>query len=691
MKKVFFSMLLLLLPAACLPQNGYIHGNGDPSALNPVPNCGASRFYIDDSTGKLYTAAQGSPCAWTAAGGSTPPTAATISSAVAAPSGLVIFGDSISCGTGVTSYLDGFAYLLRGQVGGNYTNFCRSGDQEADQNWQRIFSATNPIGGGLDPVFISETGTNDSIVYGSNVNQQYIFLRAKLGSMSWLSIPSSLKVLGQAATKTGTWAVDNTLQLGVAEQSATNNSTLSFTVTTTAANQAAYLWYMILDGNGGTFTVKLDGTTQNDPYNGTTTFYAAGDSSSTILTQNAVKAAVAGARVPIASAGTHTIVVNVTSTTNAANIVSIYGVGLSPASTSTLNPYVVAVTPNHQNSANDAMSGTYSGFISDMVTSLAADHLNVILADTRTALGTNYAGNYADTLHPNKAGHLLMDTTIKAAIPAARVTGNSVQTLNSNVQTFAPTDAVSPAWYWSPNPNNRMDHGWGMGIKWWDQYGQTTFTSHLAATGLTVGFPNIGGPTQYCVYAYQASIGGYANSDMPPGALPAPTDCYFSITGNGAISFSSSPMTAKGVFSLNTTQNATVLPITINAVNNKPAASVTNTYSAGEASFSFNGTGTGARIFQTGVGNGQETACGVANKWFLLDFTSGTCVTEETVDSTGTHTFLKGIIVGPTTAPTCSASVAGQIQYTQGDASTKDVVQVCAHDSSNVYAWRAIY
>lgn len=45
----------------------------------------------------------------------------------------------------------------------------------------------------------------------------------------------------------------------------------------------------------------------------------------------------------------------------------------------------------------------------------------------------------------------------------------------------------------------------------------------------------------------------------------------------------------------------------------------------------------------------------------------------------------------PTAAATCSATIAGQFQYTQGNAITKDIVQVCAHDATNTYAWRTIY
>jgi len=41
--------------------------------------------------------------------------------------------------------------------------------------------------------------------------------------------------------------------------------------------------------------------------------------------------------------------------------------------------------------------------------------------------------------------------------------------------------------------------------------------------------------------------------------------------------------------------------------------------------------------------------------------------------------------------PTCNSLLAGEFIYTQGNSTTKDQVQVCAHDASNIYAWRTIY
>jgi hypothetical protein len=43
---------------------GIMHGKADPRTLTPTPNCGLSRFFVDDSTQKMYIAAAGSPCSW---------------------------------------------------------------------------------------------------------------------------------------------------------------------------------------------------------------------------------------------------------------------------------------------------------------------------------------------------------------------------------------------------------------------------------------------------------------------------------------------------------------------------------------------------------------------------------------------------------------------------------------------------
>jgi hypothetical protein len=42
-------------------------------------------------------------------------------------------------------------------------------------------------------------------------------------------------------------------------------------------------------------------------------------------------------------------------------------------------------------------------------------------------------------------------------------------------------------------------------------------------------------------------------------------------------------------------------------------------------------------------------------------------------------------------APTCDATKRGQFNYVAGAAGVKDIVQVCAKDAANAYAWRTIY
>lgn len=65
MRRLAILLAVLVCASAAGAQNGVIHGNGDPRTLSPTPNCGTSRFFIDDTTAKLYIAASGSPCVWT--------------------------------------------------------------------------------------------------------------------------------------------------------------------------------------------------------------------------------------------------------------------------------------------------------------------------------------------------------------------------------------------------------------------------------------------------------------------------------------------------------------------------------------------------------------------------------------------------------------------------------------------------
>lgn len=79
----------------------------------------------------------------------------------------------------------------------------------------------------------------------------------------------------------------------------------------------------------------------------------------------------------------------------------------------------------------------------------------------------------------------------------------------------------------------------------------------------------------------------------------------------------------------------------------------------------------------------------------LGSFSSGGAgVLDCNLANTDTHdcTLRLGILqLNTITQPTCNATNAAMFNYVQGNASTKDIVQVCAHDASNVYAWRTLY
>lgn len=595
---------------------------------------------------------------------------AIINSSLGLASGFFSFGDSISCNTGASPASDGFVPLLRNKIGGVFTPACQSGDMEADQNFQHIFPGTNPIGSGLDPLYTHETFTNDSIVYGANTNQEQIAQRLRLGSDSWLANIAANKILGQAGTTTGTCAADNTTQNLTAVACTSSGATVSFPITTTIANQGVYVWYSIVDGGTGTFNLKLDGTNVNDPFNGTAIFAAFGDGGALIQTQNGTTAGIAGVRIVAPAAGSHTISI---ATLSAASV-SIFGLGVSPAVTSTLNPYVIEISPNHQNSANDATSGVYAGFVQSITSTLAADHMNVIYSDTRDALGTNFATFYADTIHPNDAGHALMATTTEAVIPSSLLTQNFIPTQSSIPSTYNFADSVNPMQYWSPNPLGSFSpHGWGRGILWEENQGLSFFTSYLNATGITVGFPNDGGPTNYCIYAYNQNQAN--NSARFPASPPQPQDCYFAITGNGGMTFNVNVVSIPARLVVANLEGGS--PFAISASN---ASAEINQHETITAQNFFNG-GVGAygaynddlsAGFVWGAGGSTETNYGVSRQMFFRDTINN--VTIGKYNPVGTLWTLNGLtnatLTGPATEPTGACTTNGMWVFSQDGAAS---------------------
>lgn len=445
-----------------------------------------------------------------------------------ASNGLVVGGNSIAASTGATTLRNGYAYILQNSIGGLFTNYSQPGNYAADMSWRFWMTNTNPIGGGFDPIYVNEIGTNDAIGYGSNVNKQNIFRRIVTNNIAWCAIPSGSKKMGQQFTLTG-FTNDASLQLGLGVTSSTNGSSITTSINT-KANTGIYIGYLIQDGATGTFTVSVDGVLQADPYSGSNTWTTAGDGGALIATgQNpSTTSAVAAVRIPVTASGTHTIII--TNTSN--GLVTIYWAGSAPLTTSTNNPYVVVVSPNHQNSANDAVSGDYATFLQGISTTAnATDGLNVLYADTRTALGTNYAGYYVDAVHPNDAGHALMASVIKSVIPAALQKGAVKNSLYQFSRDYISTAPINPTYFSTPNGYNlNSSTGWNPGHLYYINNGNAGWVNYQSATGLTTAGPNTGASPIW-------SVASYTPSGKSPQSPPSITDAVLYVAGNKATLF----------------------------------------------------------------------------------------------------------------------------------------------------------
>jgi hypothetical protein len=73
-----------------------------------------------------------------------------------------------------------------------------------------------------------------------------------------------------------------------------------------------------------------------------------------------------------------------------------------------------------------------------------------------------------------------------------------------------------------------------------------------------------------------------------------------------------------------------------------------------------------------------------------LTTTVGNNLILDTTSNTGVFA-LSGLVSGNSAAPTCDSTTRGRFWYVPGAGGVKDVVEVCAKDAADAYAWRAIY
>ena len=663
--------------------------------------------------------------------------AGSISAALLTGAGMEIGGDSICSGTGATNVnTNAFAYLLRPAIGGFWNITCRPGDQLIDTTSVYSNTYTAPTSDGHYPLGIMEAGTNDVTSYGSSSNLETSW---QLMYAAWIynrGIRFANKQYPATSltgwTVGGSWGADTTQgSLEPDYVSTTNGNTLAVAASCTASCVGVLTW-PIWNGNGGTFTVSLDGTPVTVPYGGGgTTFYAAGFNGATITPTGGSTGSTfskALVRIPMSS-GSHTVTVTVTSATSGSNKVGVSYFSVIPVPSPT-NPNAEAVSIQHRNDSDDALSGVYSGYISALVSTAQGDGINAFFADVRDALlntnvpvglyvasaGTTYnapqwvaggpntvtyaesgtglalvsgspspgeysfsggvytlnsadsttplvfnyttncganetlmfANCYGDYLHPNNLGHAVYASVILSSLNAVLVTGNNVPQVTYPTRNYLALNQF-PSQMMTPSANALFalsGPGFYPGVLWQQFVNHVWFTTMTGAGGLTEVIPFIASPG-WSVATYNTPGQPTNESQLstlmsiqPNGTWTVNT-AYNYINGQTQIN---SPGTLNHQQPLNVIQNAGYWP-DIATVN------LTNTNYNGGASIRWNGTGSGAQVWDMGVGNGGATTsygdCGLPNQWRFGNFTSGTCIVAEHMDSTYVHQFNYGIVTGP--------------------------------------------
>jgi hypothetical protein len=322
---------------------------------------------------------------------------AGISTALNTGPGLFIGGDSIACGSFLTTTAQSaWSFNLRTIVGGVWSLNCRPGDQLIDTTSVYMNPAIAPTADGHSPLVVIEPSTNDVTNYGASTDLENSFQGMYAAAVYLSGIPISLQLYPATSltgwTPTGTWAADATQQNIFPDYvSTTNGNTLAYAATC-AASCVGVLEFPVWNANGGTFTVSLNGTPIANPYGGGTTFYNAGFNGATITAGSSTASTFSrsAVRVPM-SAGSNTITVTVTSSTSGSNKVGVSWFGIVPIA-SIQNPPVEAMSTLHRDDGLDTLSGIYTGLISSVITQAATDGLNAYYANTRDAmLNTNVA------------------------------------------------------------------------------------------------------------------------------------------------------------------------------------------------------------------------------------------------------------------------------------------------------------
>jgi lysophospholipase L1-like esterase len=331
--------------------------------------------------------------------------------------GLQTYGDSITAGVGATSTTTlGYSYLMNTDFAVNafspFTQMAVSGYYASDTN-SAIFTNLNPAESG-NPIVTLMVGTND-VLTGFSAGYKVTYTQLLLAQAARASISNTNTVAGSNAifTQAGSWANDTTFANLTGIKSSTNASTASGSII--ALKGVLYVYYGLFATSGGTFTVSIDGVVATDTVTGNTTLTS--QPGTAYSTTAGITEAVGLARY-VVTPGTHTVLVTVTSATNAANPVTFFGAGIPPLTKSrgtTAAKIFLAGIPYQNNDASSATTAAVNATNLSVATTLSGDGLNVVWVDVRKYINStldmtgtitqNCPASTSVGLHPNNCGH----------------------------------------------------------------------------------------------------------------------------------------------------------------------------------------------------------------------------------------------------------------------------------------------
>ncbi len=318
---------------------------------------------------------------------------------------LFTFGDSITCGTAAGGAAScstlGFANQVATAGGFSLTNYAISGEMACDTAYSEVFPNTN-LSLSSQTISTLMVGTNEATIEGVGAYEA-IFQGCHKAMLTWLTVPSQYKseAAGANCTTTGTWTADSNWGSSVGLVSTTNGSTLTCTLTTYGG--PLYLWYVNADSTGGTFTYAVDGGSTVPVTIATTP---------AIATQNGGTHGENLIRITGLSAASHSVVINVTSSTSGSNPVSVGGIGTPPPTVFWSTPTLFSMgVIEQENNTQAAATLQYNNDALADNTLIAGDGLPVRTVDVRPYL--NNTTDMYNTYHPNLAGHTIIAQVIE--------------------------------------------------------------------------------------------------------------------------------------------------------------------------------------------------------------------------------------------------------------------------------------